>query len=274
MRKFFITFFILIVLFVLYGMFIHPQELAIKEFSIYSEQITEGFDGFKIAHFSDLLLGSTQTIDNLKQEVKSINEMEADIVVFTGDLINSNYSISNEEKQQIKDVLLSIEVNLYKYAIIGDNDQKDLALYKEIMSEAEFQILDDEATYLFYKDQTPIEIIGLTDTNNYSKIKPKETDITPSYKILLTHYPDSIDDITINDFNLVLAGHSLNGQIRIPFIGGIIKKDGAYKYIDSHYKIDDTEVYIPSGLGTEKYKFRIFNKPTINKYRLYKTNEN
>ena len=89
--------------------------------------------------------------------------------------------------------------------------------------------------------------------------------------IVLTHYPDYIDTIANYNVDLVLAGHSLLGQIRIPFFGGVIKKDNATKYLDSYYMVNNTKIFVSAGLGTDNnFKFRLFNKPTINLYRLNK----
>ena len=85
---------------------------------------------------------------------------------------------------------------------------------------------------------------------------------------MIMHEPDFIDDFEINNFDLILAGHSHNGQVRLPFIGAIIKPNGAHKYYDSHYKIHNTDLYISSGLGTSIIDVRLFNKPSFNFYRL------
>ena len=87
------------------------------------------------------------------------------------------------------------------------------------------------------------------------------------YKILLVHEPDVIDNINI-DFDLILAGHSHNGQVRLPFIGAIKKVELAEKYYEEHYTVNNKELYISGGLGTSTVKFRFFNKPSFNFYRI------
>ncbi|MDE6285246.1 MAG: metallophosphoesterase, partial [Bacilli bacterium] len=238
--------------------------------TINSTKITDGFNGFKIVHFSDLLLGSSQTLNSTKKIIKEINNMEADIIIFTGDLISQNYQLKEEDKEKLKEYLKSLNCSLYKYAVIGDNDQANISLYKEIMSDSDFEILDNESTYLFYKDINPIEIVGITDNYNLNQIINSEEGITPSYRILLTHKPDTIVNYNHEDIDLFLAGHSLGGQVRLPFIGGIMKKEGAMTFIDKHYNQNGIEAFISNGLGTEGYGFRTFNTPSITKYRLNK----
>lgn len=89
-----------------------------------------------------------------------------------------------------------------------------------------------------------------------------------SYKILLAHEPDVYDKLTkVPD--LMLAGHSHNGQVRIPLAGAIYKTIGAKKYYDPEYSLGDTKMYISGGVGTSKYKVRLFDRPSISLYRLY-----
>ena len=90
----------------------------------------------------------------------------------------------------------------------------------------------------------------------------------PIYKILLLHEPDAIDDLSVNPFDLILAGHSHAGQVRLPFIGAVILPEGAQKYYDSHYKIENSDLYVSNGLGVSNYNFRLFNTPSYSVYRL------
>ena len=69
-------------------------------------------------------------------------------------------------------------------------------------------------------------------------------------------------------FNLLLAGHSHAGQVRLPFIGAVILPEGAQKYYDSHYKIENSDLYVSNGLGVSNYNFRLFNTPSYSVYRL------
>lgn len=266
MKKIIFSILIFIILVIFYIFVINTQGLTKKEYTIINNKITDNYKDFKIVHFSDLLLGSSQTLDSLKNIVKEINNQNADIIVYTGDLIHQDYKIRDDEKEKVIELLKSLECTLYKYAIIGDHDESNIAIYDEVMSNSDFNLLNDEYTYLFYKDINPIKIIGLTDPNNFNNLVNNEDGINPIYTIVLTHFPDNTD--RINNIDLILAGHSLGGQIKIPLVGSIIKKDGAQKYIDDYYEINDTKLYISSGLGTDKYKMRAFNKPSFNVYKL------
>ena len=95
-------------------------------------------------------------------------------------------------------------------------------------------------------------------------------ELDATLNLVLTHNPDDIDLLSSDEEYVVLAGGSLKGQVRIPFFGGIIKKDGYKKYTESYYNIGNIKLYNSGGIGTNNVNFRLFNKPEINLYRLEK----
>ena len=267
MKKILIAIIILLSFVLIDGFFINPNGFKIIEKKIYVDNLPESFEDFKILQISDLLISNKKDINRLKNIKAKSNERKPDIIVFTGDLINSKNDLTDNDINDIIDILKSLECNLYKYSVIGDNDQKNIDLFNKIMNNSDFKILDNESTYLFYKDINPIKITGI----NTIDVKTVETneELTPIFNLVLMHYPDYADSLSF-DNAIALSGHSLKGKIRIPFYGGIIKKDGAKKYIDDYYEIGTNKLYVSGGIGTENVKFRFNNKPEINFYRLEK----
>lgn len=271
MKKVIIVIVVILLSLFLYSRFINTNGFKIVENTISITNIPDAFQDFKIVQFSDLLINSTKNVNDLENIVNQINEMKPDIIVFTGDLIYRDYNISEEEIENIKVNLKKLDCTLYKYAIIGDNDAESVDLYKEIINDSGFILLDNQSSYIFYKDVTPIKITGITDINNVDNALYIADELETFYNIALTHEPDNIDILANKDIDLVLAGHSLLGQIRVPFWGGILKKDGANKYLDDNYTTNNTQLFVSGGLGTDNnIPFRLFNKPQINLYRLKK----
>ena len=267
MKKIFIVIIFLVGLIIIDGFFINPNGFKIVEKKIFVENLPESFENFKILQISDLLISNKKDINRLKNIKAKSNERKPDIIVFTGDLINSKNDLTDKDINNIIEILKSLDCNLYKYSVIGDNDQKNIDLFNKIMNNSNFIILDNESTYLFYKDITPIKITGI-NTVNVKTVETKE-ELTPVFNLVLMHYPDYIDDLSFEN-TIALSGHSLKGTIRIPFYGGIIKKVGAKKYIDDYYEVGTNKLYVSGGIGTENVKFRFNNKPEINIYRLEK----
>ena len=86
------------------------------------------------------------------------------------------------------------------------------------------------------------------------------------------HESDYMDEVLSNDYNfdLVLAGHSLNGSINIPFIKNIFLEKYGTKYYNNYYEFPNTKLYVSNGVGVSNINFRLFNTPSINIYRFKK----
>ena len=265
---------VIVVTIFLYAKYSGIKGLIVKEYRVKSEILTNNFSGLKIIHFSDLLYKSTVDKEDVKNLVKRINELKPDIVVFTGDLINKNAKITNEDIEFLEEELESIKAKVGKYAIYGDEDYS-IESYKTIMEKSKFKILNNSYDEIFYKNNESMFIIGLPsslkeeikleDAFNFYKEDEKR-----KFIIDLVHDGKTIRflDESTYEVDLVLGGHSLNGSVVIPYYGGIFIDDGAYKYYQEHYSKGITDIYISSGVGTNKYPYRIFNKPSFNLYRL------
>ncbi|MDD2409114.1 MAG: metallophosphoesterase [Bacilli bacterium] len=265
-RKIIYLLIVLLTIAILYSTSI--KTLNIKEYAIINNKININHHGLKIVHFSDMHYGTTIKLNDLKKIVSEINLLNPDIIVFTGDLIDKHYIMKNNEINDFLKEFNKVKANIAYYLIKGNHDYSET--FNKLIDNTSFKVLKNELITFYYQDNTPINIIGLE-----SKLKNK-IDISKAfanynkdyYTILLIHEPDVILDIE-QKVDLVLAGHSHNGQIRIPFIGTIYTPEGAKTYYDEKYKIDNTDIYISSGLGTSKYPIRLFNSPSFNFYRLY-----
>ncbi len=277
MKKFIIILVIIILILglgLLYSRFIATSGLKVKEYKVVNNKITDSYHGLKIIHLSDIHYNSTTNEKELNNIVDKVNEIKPDIVVLTGDLIDERLSY---DKDIIINCLSKIEAKLGKFAVSGNHDIP-LDDYNYIIKESGFTSLDNKYELIYSKTSEPIIISGIgygdedigIKTEQYDKYisELKADDIKPIYSILLVHEPDTVDNLDLNKYDLVLAGHSHGGQVRIPFIGKLYTPEGAKKYYDEYYKINNTDLYISSGLGTSMYKFRLFNRPSFNFYRI------
>ena len=242
--------------------FIGNIGIVIREYPVYDDLIDSNYSGLKIVQFSDIHFNKNSKLDNIKKLVSTINKTNPDIVIFTGDLVDKDYAINEEEKTIMMSYFLDINAKIAKYAIMGDEDKEE---FNEIFNNSGFKILNNTLEKI-YIDSSIIDIIAVDDKYSVESING-HTD--SNYTIAIMHKPDTAD-LVISDFNpnLILAGHSHNGQIILPLIGPLMKKDGATKYVSSYYEINDTKLYISGGIGNSSYEFRLFNHPSINLYRL------
>lgn len=259
----------LIITSLLYSHFIGTKGLVIREYSVINNKLTSNFHGLKIVHFSDLHYGTTIYLKELKNIVKEINLLKPQIVFFTGDLIDNYANISKDEITKIIIEFNKIDPEVASYMVRGNHDYSDE--YTEILKNIDMKLLDNKSELFYYNSDNPLLIIGLSDylVGNQDINLAFENYNEEYYTILLMHEPDSVNNLDDYQADLILAGHSHNGQVRLPFIGSILKVNGARSYYDSEYIIDDSQMYISGGLGTSKYPFRLFNHPSFNFYRLY-----
>ena len=264
----------------LYSRFISTKGLIVKEYKVVNEKITDNFHGLKIVHISDIHYGSTIHKKELKEIVAKINILKPDIVVLTGDLLDETIDLPKNYEKEIIETLSKIDTTIGKYAINGNHDY-EFKNFNTIIEQSGFINLNDNYDQIYKDGNNYILLTGIStnmhgDKQLEEKLEGTTTLLTTIpeeeknniYKILLTHEPDIIDDIQSIDFDLILAGHSHNGQVRLPFIGAIVTPEYSKKYYEEHYTIDNTELYISGGLGTSTIKFRFFNKPSINLYRI------
>ncbi len=259
--------------FFLYTTYISSKLITVKEERIIDEKIPSSFDGVKIIQLSDIHYGSTIFIKDIKKIVKLINRRNPDLVVFTGDLINKDYKLKSKEQEKLISELKKIKSTIGKYAIFGEEDQEQ---FTTIMNQSNFTILNNDYELIYNNSNTPILLIGLNSSlsgniniNQAYQYFQEPTHNSNIYTITLLHEPDSVDDILASyQTNLFLAGHSHNGQVAIPYLGGILKKEGANKYINAFYQLGQSKLYISSGIGTTDNGFRLFCRPSINFFRL------
>lgn len=279
MRKFIVITCVIILIIsglLLYSRFIATGGLNVKEYKVVNDKIIDEYHGLKIVHLSDIHFGSTITENDLDHLVNKVNELNPDIVVITGDIIDERISY---DKNILIDYLKKIQSKLGKFAISGNHDLP-LDDFNSIVEESGFTNLDNTYELIYANSNKPIIISGIS--SNYSDSSNIDTktakfdnyianltdDIKPIYSILLIHEPDFIDSLNIDNYDLILAGHSHGGQVKLPLIKKLYTPYGAKKYYDEYYKVNQTDLYISSGLGTSKLKFRLFNRPSINFYRI------
>lgn len=271
LRKIITSIIFIIILFLVYSFLICPSLFIVKEYKVSSTDIPNSFDGLKIVHFSDIHYGTRINKKQLDKIIKKINEIKPDIVFFTGDLIDKNIISTDEIKKEITSSLQELKSINYKYAVVGNEDDDNT--FKTIMESANFKVLNNETTLLYYKENTPIAITGfnIIDSNpKYSILNDKvdNIEINKLYNIVLFHESNGIDNIINYNPDLVLSSGTLGGKVNI--VKPLFLSKNNDKYYEDYYKINNTDYYISNGLGTTDVNFRFNNNPSINFYRLYK----
>lgn len=256
--------------FFLYVTKVGTVKMLVKEDRVESSKITTSFHGYKIVTFSDL---HDSSIEMVKETVNLINRSKPDLLLFTGDLLNGE-SIDSKKREELIKELKKLSSSSLKYAVLGENDTEQASL---ILKDVGFTILDNSYDLIYQKDDA-ILLMGLnSDKENldtllaYYSSEGKNDNI---YSILMTHKPDSLDDVLAryNNIDLAFAGHSHLGEVRLPLLGSLLTREGAKKYKDDYYEINNTKFYTTSGVGVNVYDFRFCDRPAINLIRLNQIN--
>lgn len=251
----------------LYTRYVEHDKLIMKEYKIESEKIPENFSGAKIIHISDIYFGNTTNIKNINNLAKNVNKMKPDLILFTGNFYGNNIKKENELIKSLS----KLKAKLGKYAVKGKNDYYEN--YDSFMESIGFTVLENNYELIYKDSLTPIFLCGLNSSLKeevflstcIDYFKEKEE----YYKIYMIHESDNIKKIVDNASpDLLLSGNTLGGYIRIPLYGPLFKPQGSKKYMNDHYKFDSTEIFVSTGIGTDKYAYRFLNKPSFNLYRL------
>lgn len=268
MKKFFLI--IIIILSVLY-LYCENNNLQISNYSITNNNFPVEFNNYKIVQISDF--HNTKSKRLARDLVKEIKNQKPDIIVLTGDLIDANKEHMDISIDFIKEINNTAPI----YFVTGNHEASinDYSELKNKLEENNVTILDNESQVI-KKKSSEINIIGINDpTMKHSHYETDENIIEfeldsidynkDNYTILLSHRPELFEIYVDNDINLVLTGHAHGGQIRIPFIGGLIAPNqGLFpKYTNGKIEQDDTTMIVSRGIGNSILPFRINNRPEL-----------
>ena len=270
-----------VVISMLIGAYITPRKFEVTRIQLRINNLPKAFYGYKIVQISDLHLGSwNNKYERLAPVIRLINRENADIVVFTGDMVN-NFS---GETDGWKPYFLQISPQSAKYAILGNHDYGDYSDWeneaqrkanaekiKQSIREFGFRLLLNEHIQL-KKGSDSIALIGVenwgkTRKHRYSNIaKAMKNCPATETKILLSHDPNHWDAEILGkkDIVLTLSGHTHAAQLGIK-IGEKLFSPASFvfKYWSGLYKINEQYLYVNRGIGYIGLPMQIGVRPEI-----------
>ncbi len=265
---------VILVLGVLVGLIAWGNKaLMVTEITIESQKLPESFEGFKIAHVSDLHNDEFGK-DNVKL-ISLIENCNPDIIAITGDIFDCHHTDV--------DVAIAFAEKASEiapcYYVAGNHEQRVPEAYERLLNSFEeigITVLDNKAVKIERAGQS-INVLGVSDpgfetdylfgdTESVMRTHLQEiaTD-NESFNLLLSHRPELFDVYEDFDLDLVLTGHAHGGQFRLPFVGGLYAPNQWLfpEYDAGLYTEDGTNMIVSRGIGNSLFPFRINNRPEV-----------
>ena len=222
-------------------------------------------DGYRIVQLSDLHNKSFGS--NQQRLVSKVEKLKPDVIVITGDIVDARRY--NPEPALILVKQLQTFAQVY---YVNGNHESDVPTYPEFeqrMIQLGVRVLRNEREALII-GQEKIAIIGIDDptfmaTSNFEEHLNRLSEGYEGFKILLSHRPERFETYVNQGYDLIFSGHAHGGQIRLPFVGGVIAPHQGFfpTYDAGEYEHEGAKLIVNRGLGNSLFPQRIFNTPEI-----------
>ena len=274
---------VLVFLVMLWGALVTPRTYEVRRVTIEYDNLPDAFDGYQIAQFSDIHLGSRCPSDTafVVKYVNAINGLKPDMICFTGDIVN-RYS---REVLPFRHILSRLHAPDGVMAISGNHDYPDYTADTQQQKEIDHQRLVDiekkmgwtplENDYRFIsRGSDSITVIGLENYGypplpNYGKYQTTYPDYDDKrFKILLTHGPNLWLNFVVKRFDdniaLTLSGHTHAMQMELRAAGKRWSPAAlVYRNWGGLYQNGQRYHYVNIGLGVVGHPARIGAVPEI-----------
>lgn len=246
--------------------------LELNTYTISSSKLPQSFDGYRIAHVSDL--HNAEMGKNNEKLSTMLRDADPDMIAITGDLVDSRNTDIEVALQFVREA-----VKIAPCYYVTGNHEARISEYdelKEAMEAAGVTVLKDAQTEISLTGEF-ITLIGVNDpsyqtdylfgdakTVMNTKLEELHTE-QDRFTILLSHRPELFDSYADHSIDLVLSGHAHGGQFRLPFIGGLVAPNqGLFPEYDAGiYTEGNTNMLVSRGIGNSILPFRINNRPEV-----------
>lgn len=242
----------------------------IKKYTIYSEQLPDSFDGFRIAFASDFHYESRFNRKRLPGLLKALQATEADVLLLGGDYRGRNGGNLTE----LFDLLHTFRPPYGTYGVMGNHENNtNYEIVKEEMKRTGIHLLEHEVDTL-WKENEYILLCGIRNPFDLKQngVSPTLNLRPDDYVIMLVHTPDYAEDTDISNTDLVLAGHTHGGQVSFfkRYTPAHFSKYGTRFMTGLKHNSAGIPVIITNGIGTSRKDIRLFTPSEIVLVTLYK----
>jgi predicted MPP superfamily phosphohydrolase len=224
-------------------------------------QLPREWEGLSIVQVSDVHAGRYMSAERMARITEMINDLEADLVVFTGDQVDRRPSDADRFALGFR----GIDAPLGVYGILGNHDHYvDPVLSERSLTEAGITPLVNRGVRLD-RGGAELALIGLEDLNAVGGRSPDFSLLgrfPTAYRICLSHQPRTWNHAASAGAHLTLAGHTHGGQIALNQRNlNVARFQG--RYIAGPYRRNDSFLYVSRGVGVGAVPLRVGAPPEI-----------
>lgn len=263
-----IAFFLALVIWTVWG----NTALELNWYTVSSDRVPEAFDGYRIAHVSDL--HNTEMGKENEKLLTMLREAAPDMIAITGDLVDCRRT-DIEVALQFTAAAMEIAPCYY----VTGNHEARISEYDELKERLTKQgviVLEDASVELELSGEKMV-VIGVNDPafptddlygDSETVMKKKLQALSGNieeFTILLSHRPELFKSYADSNIDLVLSGHAHGGQFRLPFVGGLmVPNQGFFPEYDAGLFTEGmTTMLVSRGIGNSAFPFRFNNRPEV-----------
>jgi len=262
------------------GMALYSGEIARHEISVVTRPIAidnlpAAFQNFRIVQISDLHYDEYSEPSFVARVIGHVNALAPDLVVLTGDFVSfgplgRGFAMGAMERcaEQLSHIVCA-----RRFAAMGNHDSVlGAPTIRPILAAVGIPLLVNE--------YVPIERGGerlwlsgihdpVTHVPNLDMAIPERPD---GPVVLMSHGPDYADNVVQHPrgrlVDLMIAGHTHGGQVRLPFLGAIVLPSGGKKYVEGLFRFERMQLYVNRGIGTTGLPLRLNSPPEVTLFTL------
>ena len=261
---------------ILFGATEGKQHFQVKEVTLPSKDLPQGFEGFRIVQIADIHTGSWGTdTQAMQQAVDIINAQQPDLIVFTGDLVNNLAS----ELDAFIPVFSQLKAKQGVYSVLGNHDystyiqwehpsqqEEQLESLKQKQAQMGWTLLNNQHIKL-YQGKDSIALIGVENSGrppfpDHARLSEAMQGTEGMFQILLSHDPSHWrrEVLPETDIQLTLSGHTHAMQTKF---FGFSPARWVYPENEGLYQEGEQMLYVNIGLGHLLYPMRLGAWPEI-----------
>ena len=219
----------------------------IKRYEIYSEQVPDSFNGFRIAFASDFHYESRFDAKRLHGAIRALQAADADVLLLGGDYRGRE----GGDMEELFSALAQVKTRFGTYAVMGNHERGESdTLVRRAMAHTGVRLLEHKTDTL-WKGNEYILICGIRNPFDLKRngVSPTLALRAEDFVVMLVHTPDYVEDTDVSNTDLALAGHTHGGQVSL--------------FRRLKHNSQGIPLIITNGLGTSRKDIRLFTPSEV-----------